>query len=213
LKHTYLIDVHVLGEKAFTTISSDGLSLQAILEDASIPKVFFDVRNDSDALYGLHNIALNGIKDVQLMELATRKESRDWLAGLLRCVETDISDAAVKTAWRHVKEQGTWLYRPAKGGKYEVFDERPLKAEIAEYCAGDVALLPELYAVYDGQLKGRGFWQSMVERATGERIKESQSEGYVGQGKEKAKGPWTVSLLSFLMRRILLEAKLSEGLC
>jgi hypothetical protein len=36
---------------AFSTAGTNGQTLKTILESETIPKVFFDVRNDSDALY------------------------------------------------------------------------------------------------------------------------------------------------------------------
>jgi exonuclease 3'-5' domain-containing protein 1 len=48
---TYIIDIHILGGDAFSTTNSTGNSLKSVLESLKIPKVFFDIRNDSDALY------------------------------------------------------------------------------------------------------------------------------------------------------------------
>jgi GT2 family glycosyltransferase len=45
---------------------------KAILETNDIHKVFFDVRNDSEASFHRFQICLQGVDDVQLMELATR---------------------------------------------------------------------------------------------------------------------------------------------
>jgi exonuclease 3'-5' domain-containing protein 1 len=70
--HVYLIDVHSLQETAFTSAGKAGMTLRTILEFGSIPKVFFDVHNDSDALFAHFGIALQGIQDVQLMENASR---------------------------------------------------------------------------------------------------------------------------------------------
>lgn len=44
-------------------------------------KVFFDIRHDSDALFGLFKINLDGIHDLQLMELATRDLQKRHLHG------------------------------------------------------------------------------------------------------------------------------------
>ena len=71
----YLIDVHTLGAQAFNTAGVEGKTLRDILQDEKIPKVFFDVRNDSDALFAHFGVALQGIEDVQLMESATRTVS------------------------------------------------------------------------------------------------------------------------------------------
>src|SRR5436190_1618559 len=48
--HVYLIDMHNLQASAFTTAGREGKTLKSILEPATISKVFFDVRNNSDAL-------------------------------------------------------------------------------------------------------------------------------------------------------------------
>ena len=45
--HIFLIDIHVLGEAAFSTRNSNGQMLKDVLESLVISKVFFDVRNDS----------------------------------------------------------------------------------------------------------------------------------------------------------------------
>lgn len=72
--HTYLIDVHTLGFLAFSTPSAAGVSLKSVLECPKTPKVFFDVRTDSDALYAQFGIRLAGIIDLQLMEVASRSK-------------------------------------------------------------------------------------------------------------------------------------------
>lgn len=54
---TYLIDIHTLKENAFAKAASNGQTLKKLLETESVPKVFFDVRNDSDALYNCLNYA------------------------------------------------------------------------------------------------------------------------------------------------------------
>jgi exonuclease 3'-5' domain-containing protein 1 len=59
-----LVDIYTLGDKAFPTIGAGGRTLKGILESDSIPKVFFDVRNDSDALFSHFQIRLAGIHDL-----------------------------------------------------------------------------------------------------------------------------------------------------
>lgn len=86
--HVYLIDVHRLGASAFTITSNDGsTTLKSVLENRSIAKAFFDVRNDSDALYTHSKVYLQGVVDIQLMELRTRTHSKKLLNGLARCLE------------------------------------------------------------------------------------------------------------------------------
>jgi exonuclease 3'-5' domain-containing protein 1 len=70
-KKVYLVDIHILCSTAFSTTNGAGDSLKAILEASTVPKVFFDIRNDSDALIRHYQISVDGIKDLQLMELST----------------------------------------------------------------------------------------------------------------------------------------------
>jgi exonuclease 3'-5' domain-containing protein 1 len=64
-RHTvHLVDVTGLGEQAFHVAGSDGRTLKKILESQEIVKVFFDIRNDLDALFGLFGIRVGGIEDV-----------------------------------------------------------------------------------------------------------------------------------------------------
>lgn len=102
--HVYIFDILVLKDAAFSTAGATGNSLKQILESPSIPKIFFDVRNDSDALFHHHRIALQGIQDVQLMELRSRLGTlwqKKYLNGLARCIERDGGlNSAEKAAWK-----------------------------------------------------------------------------------------------------------------
>jgi hypothetical protein len=83
------------------------------------------------------------------MELGTREGPKDFLAGLDRCVEKDSTISATeKKTWELIKANGRRLFDPAFGGRYEIFNERPVPQAIAIYCAGDVTLLPDLFKVY-----------------------------------------------------------------
>lgn len=195
-KTVYLIDIHRLGKTAFSTTTTNGkatTSLKTVLESPAIPKVVFDIRNDSDALFSHYGISVDGIQDLQLMELATRKGSKDFVAGLAKCIEKESPvSTATKAEWQRTKEEATRLYDPKKGGRYEIFNERPIRPEIVHYCTQDVALLPGLYNVYNAKLcrPGELFWAVQVREATKDRIKLSQSPGYDGQAKTKVCGPW-----------------------
>ncbi len=126
--HFYLIDIHVLGEAAFktkgstTSITSQDCALQGILKYLSIPKVCFDVRNDSDALYFRYGIALEGVQDVQLMENAARPVgSKKFLNGLRKCIESHAPlTEQEKQQWKAVKEAGIKLLISKNGGSFQV---------------------------------------------------------------------------------------------
>jgi exonuclease 3'-5' domain-containing protein 1 len=187
---TYLVDVHTLGERAFSTVATNGNTLKSIFESESIIKAFFDIRTDSDALYSLFGIRAAGICDIQLMELATRSFSKRYIKGLAKCIERDLPmTLKERSDWKMSKEKGVRLFAPERGGSYEVFNARPLADDIKEYCMEDVRLLPRLWLHYSSKLTPR--WKRRVEVATNDRIRLSQSVNFNKKGRHMALGPWS----------------------
>lgn len=181
-KRVYLIDVLVLQEKCFSTPGTTGrLTLRDILESKTNPKVFFDVRNDSDALYSHFQIKLAGVVDLQLWELAARPFAGKYVKGLAKCIEDDapLSDSEV-LEFKQTKEKGKMLFSPEHGGSYEVFNERPLREDIRAYCAQDVYFLPGLLEWYISRSDPR--WVKRVDEASQLRVALSQRENYKGRG-------------------------------
>jgi exonuclease 3'-5' domain-containing protein 1 len=119
-QQTYLIDVHTQGAQVFTAAGRNDKTLKHILEDPDIAKVFFDVRNDSDALFAHYGVALEGVQDVQLMESATREStrSRKYLSGLAKCIENNATDqfGQRRVDWSKAKAAGEKLFTPEHGG-------------------------------------------------------------------------------------------------
>ena len=190
LRRTFIIDIHTLGPSAFDTSDRRRRqSLRSILECASIPKVFFDVRSDSDALFNLFNIALAGVVDLQILEYASRKTGLGFVNGLSACIERGLClSMKQKTICRQIKERGIMLFSPTDGGNYAVFNIRPLPVDIALYCVHDVQWLPALYRRYMRQVPETAF--PMVVGATLDRVAKSKNLSYVGCGKHRARGPW-----------------------
>ncbi|KAI0125271.1 ribonuclease H-like domain-containing protein [Xylariales sp. AK1849] len=188
LNKTHLIDVHTMKETAFTTPNSKGRTLKGILESDFTLKVFFDIRNDSDALFSHYGVRVAGIVDLQLMELATRTFPRKFIVGLGKCIERDSGlTLSERTTWLVSKEKGLKLFAPEKGGSYEVFNQRPLAEGIRDYCLEDVRFLPRLWRIYDGKLKPA--WRERVKSATVDRIRLSQSPTFNGKGRHMALPP------------------------
>jgi exonuclease 3'-5' domain-containing protein 1 len=198
----YIVDIHNLGATAFSTSATPEfvITLKSILESPTIPKVFFDVRNDSDALFAHHAISLQGIHDLQLMELATRTRARDYINGLARCIQRD-ADLTFTEADRAsvVKEAGTKLFAPKRGGSYDVFNERPLQAMVQEDCVQDVVHMPKLWNVY--QKKMSEFWNIMVEEAGVARVENSQSKGYRPNDEGKKYGCFSYVVVAGAQRK------------
>jgi exonuclease 3'-5' domain-containing protein 1 len=107
----YLIDVLKIGSTAY-----DG-GLRSILEDRSIQKLMFDCREDADALKHLYNVRLDGVLDVQLLEVMSRIIHRGYtkIRSLKHCLELFVSDKTVNFQ----KDQKTlttvikWIKGPA----------------------------------------------------------------------------------------------------
>lgn len=153
-----------------------------------IPKVFFDVRNDSDALYSHFQVRLSCVIDVQLMELATRGFSRKRVRGLATLIRNSgVLVGFNKMQWEYIKREGKAVFTSADQANKEVWNQRPLPQVIVDYCVQDVTVLPWLWMLYDRGLSDE--WREKVEEETVNRVKESQSEDYVGDGEHKTYGP------------------------
>ncbi|KAF3799805.1 hypothetical protein GCG54_00009994 [Colletotrichum gloeosporioides] len=187
-QQTYLIDVQTLGAASFSEPGTNGTTLKTILESASITKVFFDVRNDSNALFSHFNIDLKGVEDLQLMELASRKSNKRLLYGLKKCIESDAPMTPGELLeWGRVKQQGLKLFSPDSGGSYAVFSQRPLPRDILSYCVQDVQYLPRLWKTYNEKLTPA--WKLKVLQASQHRVIQSQAADYNGKGRHMAMAP------------------------
>ena len=85
----YLVDVHVLGPEAFR-VAAESTSLKSILESKTTYKVFFDIRNDLDALYAHFGVSVAGLIDLQVLEYATQQPRRKFVNRLAKCIEKDL---------------------------------------------------------------------------------------------------------------------------
>ena len=192
-KHTFLVDIHVLQGKAFNTPNSSGTSLKSILESSLVPKVFFDVRNDADALFAHYQISMQGVRDLQLMEVARRSQSKERVAGLAQCIRRDVPLAAdVKDNWKATKQRTLVLFAPEHGGSYEVFNIRPIRPDIIDYCTKDVQYLPFLWNLYSQKLSKK--WAGPVRKETLRRVRMSQDGLYEPHGRDKILSPWAKSV-------------------
>ncbi|KAI9367753.1 ribonuclease H-like domain-containing protein [Aspergillus egyptiacus] len=184
IRLTYLVDILTMRESAFNTETIRGNSLRKLLESPEVIKIFFDVRMQSDALFNLYSISLQGIRDLQLMELATREGSKERLSSLTACMQQHSSlSVDNKAEWRSQKQVSEHLYDPNE------FLNRGLLSRRAQlYCAGDVLSLVDLFAVYEKKLISS--WREKVRQETEKRIKDSQREDFKGRTEERSLGPW-----------------------
>ena len=118
------------------------------------------------------------------MELAIRQGPKDFVADLAKCTQRDsLVSTTIEAEWQRTNDGTSRMYDPKKGGRYEIFNERPLHPDIVRYCAGGVSLLPGLYKTYQSKLNQRGenFWRTEVEKATRDRTGLSQSRAMPGR--------------------------------
>ena len=185
----YLLDILILGENAFSTSGQSGTDLRAILQSENIPKVFFDVRNDADALFAHFGVFMAGVIDLQLMEVAARGYSKRYLAGLGKCIEQDVQlKGEAMKQWKATKEKGLSLFAPERGGSYEIFNTRPIQEDIIAYCAQDVIYLSLLWDVYSKNINGA--WAAKVKEETRARLEMSKDASYDPHSEDKALSPW-----------------------
>jgi exonuclease 3'-5' domain-containing protein 1 len=186
----YLIDVHLLRQDAFETPCARGNTWKEILESDSYAKVFFDVRNDSDALFSHYGVKLRGVIDLQLLEFVTRPgyNRPRYVQGLSKCIsQSGILTWQDARTWEQAKEDGRRHFAPELGGSYDVFLQRPLSSAMQKYCAEDVLQLPPLLVDYARKINRH--LAAQVSAATVARVLLSQSPTYNPHGREKAIGP------------------------
>ncbi|ROV92196.1 hypothetical protein VMCG_09295 [Cytospora schulzeri] len=189
---TAIIDVLTLGTSSFNTSSANGRSLKSILEDPSIPKCIWDLRNDTDALWAHYRVGLTGVTDIQLLENASRLAHRDknYLSGLDNAIRYDLKLGYMdQQRWSQTKQD---IRRLMPTG---IFSKRPLDAKVIEYCVNDVKKLPDLQAVYMKRITPD--WLRKAQRAMDQRLTEARSPGYQPQSREKAFGPWRSESVSY----------------
>lgn len=171
-----------------------------VLESPHTTKIFFDVRNDADALFAHFNIHLRGTMDLQLLENFKRchcHESTRFVHSLVKCIRQDSRMMPEdKRAWEDAKEKGRRMFAPERGGQYAVLDERPLQNDIMAYCVQDVFCMPDLWQVYSHllphslQARERVVdWQRMIKTATKMRVKDAESTSYDPHSRENVLTP------------------------
>jgi exonuclease 3'-5' domain-containing protein 1 len=146
--------------------------------------VFFDVRNDSDALYAHYKVRLRGTYDLQILELVYR-HSKNEATRLVHGLAKTLKNFGLATReWDQVKAEGLALFAPERGGSYTVFERRPLDPRIIAYCAQDVSLLLELEKKMKRMIMGyRVEHDSFVLDKSDARVALSQTPSYLPKGR------------------------------
>eukprot|EP00929_Paragymnodinium_shiwhaense_P123798 TRINITY_DN9807_c0_g1_i1.p1 TRINITY_DN9807_c0_g1~~TRINITY_DN9807_c0_g1_i1.p1 ORF type:complete len:510 (+),score=86.28 TRINITY_DN9807_c0_g1_i1:190-1719(+) len=182
----YVLDVFVLGQRTFTLQTPNGTCMKSLLENEQIRKVWFDPRNDVDALYHQFRIMPTGIFDLQLAEVATRRMrnySVQYVSGLNRCIaQCTAVESDQKAFANRINDLGKRMFEPQNGGTYEVFRKRPLNPVILVYAAHDSRYMFALYEQYTSNLDES--WIRRVLQAGTDRAILAFNEQYVAPGSE-----------------------------
>ena len=218
--HTYVIDTWALGtDNAFhkTGFENASKTFKDLLEDPAIPKLFWDCRMDSEALYHQHGISLAGVLDVQLLEVAKRPVGSDlfYLQGYGRAVARDAGlDWYDEMKMQRAKGAKS-LFIPDLGGSWSVLKARPLLLAMLDYCSGDVLYMRRLFEQYSKDLLVKDQritpdptgmlgldhpadffashwykWAGKVVAESAERVRRSQEEGWDRTKERMNKSPW-----------------------
>lgn len=189
--------------------AASGISLRAILEDPEIQQLWFDVRSDSDALFGIYGIGLGCVIDVQLMEVAARYGATRLdpnISSLKHCMS--------RTGYNFLSQDecDQWLWDKREGKEFfdlhgwEILEMDPLPEQAKDYTAGDTYILFGLYDQYqkDCEFIGSGLdvdLQELVEKESRIRVEKSRDPNYEHDSRpreEKVAAPAAFLALDFV---------------
>ncbi|KZZ94179.1 3'-5' exonuclease [Moelleriella libera RCEF 2490] len=183
----FVVDMLQMKERAINTVGKCGTSLKDFLEGNGT-KCFFDVRHDSNVLYCLYKIKLDGVQDIVLMELATRPRSGRFVSALWKCIKNDAQlFAAEKSAQVESKEKGLQVIDPNRGGSSNAFFGLHMRPALIDDCAKSVQSLPQLWKHYYSQLDRE--WRIKVAEQSMKRLEESWKDTFDGSRLDMVSGP------------------------
>jgi exonuclease 3'-5' domain-containing protein 1 len=118
----------------------------------------FDCREDADALKHLYNVRLDGVLDVQLLEVMNRIRNRGYtkIRSLKHCLELFVSDKTMI----EVKLKG----RSSMSQDNKLWEKRPLSEDILKYASIDVLALFKLYDALCNRVVDKTRWIAASER-------------------------------------------------
>lgn len=204
LQEINIIDVLSLRELTFSTVSESGTTLQSVLEDRTITKCLWDVRNAAHALWTHFGVDLAGVIDVQLLENASRHTGTDkeFLCERDRAVRVDLSPVVRLTSVRPDRygSKASHKYSAHRGAA------ETLESESLLSCARGVLHLRGLRDVYMRRISIA--WLAKVRDESARRVYEAQSQDYEPQSPVmNIRGPWKARLGTVGMAPAMLERR------
>ena len=129
-----------------------GETLRAILESATVPKVFNAISFSSLPLYARFGIFLQGVQDMQILQWASRPGPLIYPIVNQRLGAALKRDARITPQERSnaktCYEAAAKLYDSSNGGSLQVFGNRPLAEYFWAYWVHTLKYLPHLHNIY-----------------------------------------------------------------
>jgi exonuclease 3'-5' domain-containing protein 1 len=126
----FIVDILQLKEIAFKSRSP----LRLLLEDETVPKLFFDVRGDVNALYHQFRITIRNLEDLQLIDIVKRRVIKyfNFTSVFSSCQDVSL---AIKHHVQSVRSEAEQMFAQKFGGNYMVWMKRPLHPILLEFAA------------------------------------------------------------------------------
>ncbi|KAI9221717.1 ribonuclease H-like domain-containing protein [Blastocladiella britannica] len=188
--HVYLVDFVKLKDPFAL-----GLGFREIMENQRVRKVFFDPRNDCDALWHQYSLLPVNVLCLQMAELVTRFLDRDSTRlrnGMKRVLGQTLSykEASVATT---AKEAARSKIFPECGGSFEAFAARPMEPAVLAYCVTDVVFMPKIKAKYFDSLPPKAV-EWTLEESTRSTLKH-RARNFQPRGRSTALAPLIPSVI------------------
>jgi exonuclease 3'-5' domain-containing protein 1 len=142
----FLIDIVALGAEAFSVGR-----LGELLASETLVKLFFDCRNDRDALLHQFGVSVNRVYDIQVVYCMRYDEIVGHRIGRLRGLRAALGDCpgideTDRQKLKATKDEGSKMFIEDEDGKAsDAWERRPLPPELVEYAAVDVRYLHAMY--------------------------------------------------------------------
>jgi len=146
-RKVFIFDLLALGNVLFASTTP---SLKQILESATITKLMYDCRADSDALFHQYGVNMDGVIDLQVVEaifkLKVLDERPEFWLGLANAVGKYNVE---RPSWYgELHSYAHALYAPSRGGNPEIWRERPLPDYLLSYCVEDIQCMFKLHKYF-----------------------------------------------------------------
>jgi exonuclease 3'-5' domain-containing protein 1 len=166
--HTFVIDFVLLGRAAVDT-TVGGISLKMILQSPAVPKLMFDPRCDSDAIFHQFGVLLNGVICLQILDIAVRRSQSQFVEynrGLNAMLATYRVDGIDNVEMNRIKEEGKAMFN----ANIELWKIRPLPDLLVRYSELDVESLFPLYRSFLSNISGYSYWIKKVLEQSQKRV-------------------------------------------